>query len=496
MDAVVPSAEPSTMLTLFRRNRIRVKELLASGAGLEGKTVTVKGWTKTLREAGAGALAFLELNDGSCFAGVQCVIKKGETEGFADALTSGGVGASFSVEGIVAKSPAKGQEIEVKATKVTVYGNVPDSATYPMSKKRHTLEHLRTHAHLRPRSNIHGAAMRVRNAMAFATHEFFNHRGFLYIHTPIITESDCEGAGEMFSVTTLLSQHPDGKLPVAKEHHKIDYTHDFFARPSYLSVSGQLNVETHCCALSDVYTFGPTFRAENSNTSRHLAEFWMIEPEIAFADLKDDMDLAEDYLKFCVQYALDHCPDDLAFFNQNVEKGLLERLAATVTSPFVRISYTDAVELLLQPKHLQAGRFAVKPVWGTDFGSEHERYLTETVYKKPVVIFNYPKEFKSFYMRLNDDGKTVAAADVLVPNVGEIIGGSAREERLDVLEARIRESGANPEDYKWYLDLRKYGTVPHAGFGLGFERLIRYVTGIENIRDVIPFPRWPGNASF
>ncbi|KAF1791439.1 Aminoacyl-tRNA synthetase, class II (D/K/N)-like [Phytophthora cactorum] len=472
MDAVVPSAKQTTAPTLFRRNRIRVKELLSSGLELEGKTVTVKGWAKTLREAGAGAFAFLELNDGSCFAGVQCVINKEETEGFADAIASGGVGASFSVEGVVVKSPAKGQEVELKAAKVTVYGSIPDSATYPMSKKRHTLEHLRAHAHC-----------------------FFNQRGFLYIHTPIITESDCEGAGEMFGVTTLLSQHADGKLPLTKEN-KVDYTKDFFDRPSYLSVSGQLNVETHCCALSDVYTFGPTFRAENSNTSRHLAEFWMIEPEIAFADLKDDIDLAEDYLKFCVQYALDHCTEDLEFFNKNVEKGLLERLAATVESPFVRISYTDAVELLLKPEHLKKGKFSVKPVWGTDFGSEHERYLTETVYKKPVVIYDYPKEFKSFYMRLNDDGKTVAAADVLVPNVGEIIGGSAREERLDVLEARIRESGANPEDYKWYVELRKYGTVPHAGFGLGFERLIRYVTGIENIRDVIPFPRWPGNASF
>lgn len=492
---MVPSSPSTAISTLFRRNRLRVKELLASGLELEGKTVTVKGWAKTLREAGAGAFAFLELNDGSCFHGVQCVITKDETHGFADAMASGGVGASFRVEGVVVKSPAKGQEVELKAANIFVYGTVPDSASYPMSKKRHTLEHLRAHAHLRPRSNIHGAAMRVRNAMAFATHEFFHQQGFLYIHTPIITESDCEGAGEMFSVTTLLSQHSNGHLPVTKAN-EIDYSNDFFNRPSYLSVSGQLNVETHCCALSDVYTFGPTFRAENSNTSRHLAEFWMIEPEIAFADLQDDMDLAEDYLKYCVQYALENCRDELAFFHKNVEKGLLDRLRGTVESPFQRMTYTEAVALLLEPEHLQAGQFAVKPVWGTDFGSEHERYLTETVYKKPVVIYNYPKEFKSFYMRLNDDGKTVAAADVLVPNVGEIIGGSAREERLDVLEARIRESGANPEDYKWYVDLRKYGTIPHAGFGLGFERLIRYVTGIENIRDVIPFPRWPGNASF
>ncbi|KAI9917335.1 hypothetical protein PsorP6_013266 [Peronosclerospora sorghi] len=298
----------------------------------------------------------------------------------------------------------------------------------------------------------------------------------------------------MFSVTTLLSQHPDGNVPLTPDK-TIDYTHDFFARPSFLSVSGQLNVETHCCALSDVYTFGPTFRAENSNTSRHLAEFWMIEPEIAFATLEDDMDLAEDYLKYCVQYALDHCTEDLAFFNKNVEKGLIERLRATIASPFVRLSYTDAVALLAEPEHAKKAKFTVQPVWGTDLGSEHERYLTEVVYKKPVVLFDYPKECKSFYMRLNDDGKTVAAADVLVPHVGELIGGSAREERLDVLETRLKEAGANPDDYKWYLDLRKYGSVPHAGFGLGFERLIRFVTGIENIRDVIPFPRWPGNAA-
>ncbi|DAZ98537.1 TPA: hypothetical protein N0F65_007036 [Lagenidium giganteum] len=494
-DAVVSATVHTKLDTLFRRNRIRVKELLEAGVKLDGQTVNVKGWGKTLREAGAGAFAFLELNDGSTFSGVQVVITRESTEGFEAAIESGGVGASFSVVGTVVKSPAKGQEIEIKATKVHVYGGVPDSATYPMSKKRHTLEHLRTHAHLRPRSNIHGAAMRVRNAMAFATHEFFNTRGFLYIHTPIITESDCEGAGEMFSVSTLLSKHPDGKLPTTTEG-KIDFTKDFFDRPSFLSVSGQLNVETHCCALSDVYTFGPTFRAENSNTSRHLAEFWMVEPEIAFADLTDNINLAEDYLKFCVQYALDNCKEDVEFFNKTVEKGLIERLQATVGSPFERISYTDAVNLLLEPAHLKKGKFQVKPVWGTDLGSEHERYLTEVVYKKPVVIFNYPKDFKSFYMRLNDDGKTVAACDILVPNVGEIIGGSQREERLDVLEKMIIEKGANPEDYKWYADLRKYGTVPHAGFGLGFERLVRFVTGIENIRDVIPFPRWPGNAAF
>ncbi|TMW69019.1 hypothetical protein Poli38472_001175 [Pythium oligandrum] len=495
MDAVLPPPPPTTTQTLFRRNRIRIKELFAAGLAMEGQTVTVKGWAKTLREAGAGAFAFLELNDGSCFTGLQIVITREDTEGFAAALESGGVGASFSVTGTVVKSPAKGQEIEVKATKVEMYGNIPDPGTYPMSKKRHTLEHLRENAHLRPRSNIHGAAMRLRNAMAFATHQFFQTRGFLYIHTPIITESDCEGAGEMFAVTTLLSQHPDGKLPVTAEN-KVDFKMDFFDRPSFLSVSGQLNVETHCCALSDVYTFGPTFRAENSNTSRHLAEFWMIEPEIAFADLNDNINLAEDYIKYCVQYALDNCKDDLDFFNKNIEKGLLERLTGTVAAPFERITYTDAVALLCEPQHLKAGKFEKKPEWGVDLGSEHERYLTEKVYKKPVVIYNYPKEFKSFYMRLNDDQKTVAACDVLVPYVGEIVGGSQREERLDILRDRLVESGANPEEYQWYLDLRKYGTIPHSGFGLGFERLVRYVTGIENIRDVIPFPRWPGNAAF
>jgi asparaginyl-tRNA synthetase len=297
-------------------------------------------------------------------------------------------------------------------------------------------------------------------------------------------------------VTTLLSKYPNGQLPIIKENNKIDFSKDFFDRASFLSVSGQLNVETHCCALSDVYTFGPTFRAENSNTSRHLAEFWMIEPEIAFADLKDDIDLAEDYLKFCIQYALDHCQEDLDFFNKQIEKGLIERLSKTVASPFKRISYTDAINLLLEPEHLKKGQFEVKPCWGMDLGSEHERFLTEKIYQKPVVIFNYPKEIKSFYMRLNDDQKTVAACDILVPNVGEIIGGSQREERMEILEKRIIESGANPEDYKWYLDLRKYGSIPHAGFGLGFERLVRFVTGIENIRDTIPFPRWPGNADF
>lgn len=481
----------------FSRHRLRIKELLKGGESLIDQTVVIKGWAKTLREAGAGAFAFLELNDGSCFTGAQVLVTKGETEGFEDVIASGGAGASFGVTGIVVKSPAKGQTIEIKATKVVVLGVVEDKAKYPMSKKRHTLEHLRHHAHLRPRSNIHGAAMRVRNAMAFACHKFFNDRGFLYIHTPLITASDCEGAGEMFSVTTLLTSHPDGNLPKTKDGKAVDYSKDFFDKPAFLTVSGQLNVETHACALSDVYTFGPTFRAENSNTTRHLAEFWMIEPEISFADLTDDIDLAEDMLKYCAQYALDNCGDDIAFFDKNVEKGLIARLEKVISEDFIRLTYTDAVALLQEKKNLKKGKFQVKPEWGVDLGSEHERFLTEVIYKKPVCIYNYPKEIKAFYMRLNDDNKTVAAVDVLVPKIGEIIGGSQREERLDVLNRRIVEAtGHPPEAYEWYTDLRKYGSVPHAGFGLGFERLVRFVTGIENIRDVIPFPRWPGNADF
>lgn len=480
----------------FSRHRIRIKDLLLKGDALIGETVVVSGWAKTLREAGAGSFAFLELNDGSCFSGIQTIVSKEKTKGFQQVMESGGVGASFKATGTVLKSPAKGQAIEIDAQSVVVYGVVLDKAKYPMSKKRHTLEHLRAQAHLRPRSNIHGAAMRVRNAMAYAIHKFYNERGFLYIHTPLITASDCEGAGEMFGVTTMLSSHPDGNLPKTKEG-KIDFSKDFFSKPAYLTVSGQLNVETHSCALSDVYTFGPTFRAENSNTTRHLAEFWMIEPEIAFGDLNDNINLAEDMLKYCAQYALDNCADDVAFFDKNVEKGLIKRLESTIKEDFIRITYTDAVELLCTPKHLKAGKFTVKPEWGIDLGSEHERYLTETVYKRPVCIYNYPKDFKAFYMRLNDDEKTVAAVDILVPKIGEIIGGAQREERLDVLNRRIVEAtGHDPSDYAWYTDLRKYGTVPHAGFGLGFERLVRFVTGIENIRDVIPFPRWPGNADF
>jgi asparaginyl-tRNA synthetase len=497
-DATSPglALHKTTIEGLFKRRRIRVKELLAAGLATVGQSVTVKGWAKTLREAGAGAFAFLEINDGSCFMGLQVVVSK-DTPGFDAVMSSGGTGASFCVIGDVVESPAKGQLIEVKATHVTVYGNVHDPATYPMPKKRLTLEHLRDNAHLRARSNIHSAAMRVRNAMAQATHSFFNERGFLYIHTPLITASDCEGAGEMFAVTTLFNHHADGNLPKTQDGKAIDFSKDFFDKPAFLTVSGQLNVETHCCALGDVYTFGPTFRAENSNTARHLAEFWMIEPEIAFANLSDDIDLAEDYLKYCAQYALDNCAEDLDFFNQNVEKGLIERLKSTIATPFIRLSYSDAIELINKPEHLKKGKFEKKPKWGDDLGSEHERYITEQVYQKPVCLYNYPKEIKAFYMRLNDDNKTVAAVDVLVPKIGEIIGGSQREERLEVLEARIVEAtGHDPKEYSWYCDLRRYGSVPHAGFGCGFERLVRFVTGIENIRDVIPFPRWPGNAAF
>jgi asparaginyl-tRNA synthetase len=379
------------------------------------------------------------------------------------------------------------------------------SVDFPIAKKQHKLETLRTVelAHLRPRTNTIAAVARVRSALAFATHEFFNTRGFQYVHTPLITASDCEGAGEMFSVTSLLSKAEEVakekgtpvKVPTTASG-KIDYSQDFFGKPSFLTVSGQLNVETYACALSDVYTFGPTFRAEYSFTSRHLSEFWMIEPEIAFADLETNMNLAEDYVKYCVTYALKNCRPDLEFFEGNVEEGLIERLLNVLAAPFQRITYTDAVNLLLQPEHLAAGSFEEAPFWGIDLGSEHERYLTERVFRKPTIVTDYPKDFKAFYMKQNDDGKTVRAMDILVPKIGELIGGSERESSLEKLTAMMVEKDVGQEGLKWYMDLRRWGTVPHSGFGLGFERLVLFVTGVENIRDVIPFPRWPKNADF
>lgn len=490
----------------WARKRIRVKELLLEGAAAIGREVTLKGWIRTCRSAEKGKLHFVELNDGSSVRSVQIVLDVDACSGADAAANAGGVGASLSVRGLVVSSPAKGQVIEVHARTVEVIGQVyggdhgeVGGKNYPMAKKQHSLEFLREKAHLRIRSKVFSSAMRMRSAMAFATHKFFHDRGFVYTHTPLITASDCEGAGEMFVVTTLLGEHATARdIPVTAKG-EIDYSKDFFGRRSCLTVSGQLNVETHACALSDVYTFGPTFRAENSHTSRHLAEFWMIEPEICFADLADDMTLAEDYIKFCAAFALENCADDLQYFEEEYpagEKGLRARLQNVVAHEFAQITYTEAVALL--QRHIAENRvgFERYPNWGDDLGSEHERYITEKVYQRPTIVTDYPKGIKAFYMRLNDDNETVAAMDILVPKIGEIIGGSQREERLDVLERRVVEMGLTPQDIWWYADLRRYGSVPHAGFGLGFERLVMFVTGLENIRDVIPFPRTPGHVEF
>jgi asparaginyl-tRNA synthetase len=427
-------------------------------------------------------VAFITLNDGSCFASVQIVLSP-EIDNYA-AVSRVGTGACLTVVGRLVESPAKGQDWEVQAQSVDIVGAADES--YPLQKKRHTLEYLRTIAHLRPRSNTFGAVFRVRSALSFAVHQFFQQRGFLYVQTPIITANDCEGAGELFRVTTLDPQNPplqDGK---------VDWTSDFFGEQTGLTVSGQLQGELFATAFSDIYTFGPTFRAENSNTSRHAAEFWMIEPEIAFADLRDDCQLGEDFLRYLVTYALEHCGEDLDFFNQRIEKGLIEKLEALAKAEFSTITYTEAVGLL--QKSGQTFEFPVE--WGHDLQSEHERYLTEKVFNGPVFVTDYPKHIKAFYMRMNDDEKTVAAMDLLVPRVGEIIGGSQREERLDVLQARMAAQGIAADEMSWYLDIRRWGSCPHAGFGLGFERLIMYLTGMENIRDVIPFPRTPGHAQF
>ncbi len=440
----------------------RIKEILASKPNSK---VTAYGWVRTVRDQ--KSFAFIEINDGSCLKNLQVVAEGGIP------LTTG---ASVKIEGYLVESPGKNQTVELKAEKIELLGPC-DSSEYLLQKKRHSFEFLRTIAHLRPRTNTQGAVLRVRNALSFATHKFFQEQGFLYIQTPIITGSDCEGGGEMFRVTTLEKASPEK---------------DFFGKSTYLTVSGQLEAETIACALCDVYTFGPTFRAENSNTSRHIAEFWMVEPEMAFADLKDDMECAESYLKYCVEYALENCQEDLEFFDKFIEQGLVDRLQHVAKSPFAHIPYTQAIEILKKaPK-----KFEFPVEWGTDLQSEHERYLAEEYCKKPVILTDYPSQIKAFYMRSNDDGKTVAAMDILVPKIGEIIGGSQREERLDILEKKLTEFGLKKEDYWWYLELRKYGSVPHAGFGLGFERLVLFVTGMENIRDVIPFPRYPGHAEF
>jgi asparaginyl-tRNA synthetase len=460
----------------------KVAAIFADSETLSGKEVTVGGWARTIRDM--KNFGFIELNDGSCFKNLQVVMESGALSNYKD-IAAQNVGAALEITGIVTLTPDAKQPLELKATSITVAGtSTPD---YPLQKKRHTVEYLRTIQHLRPRTNLFSATFRVRSVAAFAIHEFFQQRGFVYVHTPLITASDCEGAGEMFRVTTL----PLDNVPKTEDG-AVDYSQDFFGKPANLTVSGQLNAENFAMAFGDVYTFGPTFRAENSNTQRHAAEFWMIEPEMAFTDLKGDMDVAEAMIKFIIKRTMERCPDEMAFFNQFVDKGLIDRLNHVANSDFGRVSYTDAVEIL--KKHND--QFDYKVEWGTDLQTEHERFLTEQIYKKPVFVTDYPKEIKAFYMRLNDDGKTVAASDCLVPGIGEIIGGSQREERLDLLESRIRELGMNPEDYWWYLDLRRYGGCKHAGFGLGFERMVMYLTGVSNIRDVLPHPRTVGNADF
>lgn len=445
-----------------------------------GKPILLKGWIKTVRNQ--KDFSFVELSDGSTLSGIQIVVSSSLSQG--QELSTG---VSLEVEGMLVESPAgHKQKWEVQASSIKILG-LCNPEQYPLQKKRHSFEYLRTIAHLRPRTNTQGAVLRVRNALAFATHLFFQKRGFLYVQTPILTASDCEGAGEQFQVTTLNLKN----IP-KKPDQTVDFSKDFFSKPAFLTVSGQLNAETLACALSDVYTFGPTFRAENSNTSRHLAEFWMIEPEMAFADLSDDMECAESYLRFVVQYVLESCQEDLEFFDSFVEKGLIARLRSVAESDFARLTYTQAIEILGKC----GKKFEFPHHWGSDLQSEHERYLAEEYCKKPVILTDYPEKIKAFYMRMNDDQKTVAAMDVLVPKIGELVGGSQREDRLDLLKQRITAFGLNPDDYWWYLQLREYGSVPHAGFGAGFERLIQFVTGMENIRDVIAFPRYPGHAEF
>ena len=462
----------------------RIKYILASGQ--PGETLTIQGWVRTKRTA--KKFTFIEVNDGSAMSGLQ-VIASEEIPGYAESMERISTGASVAISGTLAESPGKGQRVELQASELQVFGG-SDGETYPLQKKRHSFEFLRTVGHLRSRTNTLGAVFRVRNACATAIHNFFQEKDFLWMHTPILTASDCEGAGEMFTVTHFNLND----IPKAKDG-SADYSQDFFSKPAYLTVSGQLEAEIMAMAFSNVYTFGPTFRAENSNTSRHLAEFWMVEPEMAFCDLEGNADLAEAFLKYVFSYVLEHCPDDMAFFNQRIDDTVLETAENIINSEFARITYTEAIALL--EAAIEDGKKFEYPVsWGIDMQSEHERYLAEEHFKKPVVVTDYPKEIKAFYMRLNDDEKTVAAMDVLAPRLGEIIGGAQREERLEVLERRIEAAGLPKEDYWWYLDLRRYGTVPHAGFGLGFERLVQFMTGMTNIRDVIPFPRTPDNLEF
>jgi len=471
------------------REAKRIVEVLRGGVDV-GSEVVIEGWVRTRRDSKAG-LSFVNVHDGSCFDPIQVVAQSAlpEYEGVVLAL---GAGCSVRVRGTVVASQGKGQSVEIAATNVELVGDVENPDTYPMQPKRHSMEYLREVAHLRARTNVIGAVTRVRHALSQAVHRFFHEHGFYWIHTPIITASDAEGAGQMFRVSTL----DLANLPRTKDG-AIDFDQDFFGKEAFLTVSGQLNVETYCCALSKVYTFGPTFRAENSNTRRHLAEFWMIEPELAFADLADDVQLAEDFLKYIFRALLNERDDDLRFFAQHVDKECITRLEKLVASDFERMTYTEAIDRLQK----SGKKFEFKPEWGADLQSEHERYLTEEVVGRPVAVVNYPKQIKAFYMRQNEDGKTVAAMDVLAPGIGEIIGGSQREERLDRLDARLDEMGLPKDHYDWYRDLRyrdlrRYGTVPHAGFGLGFERAILYATGVDNIRDVIPFPRAPRTIGF
>ena len=462
--------------------RTRIAAVFADADALSGKEITVFGWARTIRDM--KTFGFVELNDGSCFKNLQIVMSAQELDNYRD-IASQNVGAALRVTGTVVLTPEAKQPLELRAKEIAVEGkSTPD---YPLQKKRHTVEFLRTIQHLRPRTNLFSAAFRVRSVAAYAVHEFFQNRGFVYVNTPIITGSDAEGAGEMFQVTTLDLNN----LP-RKDDGTVDYSQDFFGKRTSLTVSGQLNAENFAMAFGDVYTFGPTFRAENSNTQRHAAEFWMIEPEMAFCDLEGDLECMEAMVKYIIRTVLDRCPQEIDFFNSFVDKGLKERLEHVASSDFGRITYTEAVKILEQHND----QFDYKVFWGADLQTEHERFLTEQIFKRPVFVTDYPKEIKAFYMRLNDDGKTVAAADCLVPGIGEIIGGSQREERLDMLESRIRELHMNPEDYWWYCDLRRYGSCRHAGFGLGFERMVMYLTGISNIRDVELHPRTVGNAEF
>ncbi len=458
---------------------------LLGGEVAAGSEVTVKGWVRTRKDSKAG-FSFINLHDGSCFNPIQ-IIAPAELDNYSSDILQATTGASLVVTGELVASQGKGQSFEIQAATVEVLGLVEDPSSYPIQPKPHTMEYLRTVAHLRPRTNAIGAVTRVRNCLAQATHRFMHGEGFNWIHTPIITASDCEGAGEMFRVSTL----DQNNLPL-NDAGKVDYSQDFFGKESFLTVSGQLNVEAYCLAMSKVYTFGPTFRAENSNTTRHLAEFWMVEPEIAFADLQKNADVAEAMMRYIFKAVLDERGDDLAFFNQRVDKTVIDRLETVVNNDFERMDYTDAIKILED----SGKKFEYPVSWGVDLQSEHERYLAEEKVGRPIILMNYPKDIKAFYMRMNDDEKTVAAMDILAPGIGELVGGSQREERLDVFDARLDQMGLPKEEYWWYRDLRKYGTVPHSGFGLGFERAVLYATGMQNIRDVIPFPRVPNSAEF